>query len=721
MINDKLRLVDGFRGLPGGVDGSQDPELTPATSVYHAENVIFRGGAGPRTRSGFTYVKLEGAGAFYGATNVQCAAVFEPPARDPVIVLVVDGTVLVVNVRTKICTRVTKTEDGKSLEQFTNKTKPCYACQVEEFLVIQDGSPYNDGWTNGPKILSFKSDGTPFLELTSKYCQGNKLTRMPSGAQMVYGQGRLFVASASGREIIAGDIAFGGSLQATSIVTSAPETVGRTKVTTAAAHDFIVGDYVTITGHSNPINSSFRVEAAPSKTEFSINATTTAEGAGGYATEFTAGKSSDALNFSETTFINEGGNLLIPLYMGPIKFLTFLPVQDVATGQGDLIAMGANGAVSFSVTVPRDKWKETVGFQRVLFSDIGSLSSSSVCINGDIYFRSRQGNGIRTYRSARSEFGGFGMAPISAELDRVFSQETISYLSQVSMIHFDDRLLITCDPVKTNNKLTYKGIIPLDFRPCSVNNGKTGAIYDGVWRGLLVVQLLKITLDSEDRAFAICYHDNLFQVWEITKDAYVDKNPQEKDSAIKSLVLTRGYEFESPFSEKKLLHGDLWFSDLGGVSTKKFEVDLKFRPDSNPNWTDWGNWNLCFTEGATGAARGYSELRAAVPPEGSNGFTKRLIGRGYDFKLRIAWRGRGKLEKLISHAVQTVEAVGASSVADSCIRVNHDSSTDTLDYKAWEFDGTITPYSILLLVGGTDFLITETNDLISGELEYISN
>ena len=53
MILDKERLIDGFRGLPTGMDGSKDPALTPDTSAYYATNVTFRGGGGPRTRPGF--------------------------------------------------------------------------------------------------------------------------------------------------------------------------------------------------------------------------------------------------------------------------------------------------------------------------------------------------------------------------------------------------------------------------------------------------------------------------------------------------------------------------------------------------------------------------------------------------------------------------------------------------------------------------------------------
>lgn len=730
MVKDPLRLVDGFRGLPGGMDGSQDPVLTPETSVYYAENVVFRGGAGPRTRPGFHYVDLFGAftgvndGKEYltGATTVQCAAVFNPPNREPVIVFVADGRVIVVDIVAKRVTYVNTDQNNATTPDFTNKTGQCYACQVEEFFVIQDG-------VSTPRVLVFTNSSTMRLNLATYY---STETPIPVGKQMAYGHGRLFVTNANGREITAGDIAFGGSLTSKSILTST-ESSNRPVITTQSAHGWAVGDYVTILGHSAfpSINGTFRIETVPNATTFTIATSVTAAGSGGNVLKFNAGASRDALNFSENTFINEGGSFVIPLEMGSVKVLDFLPIQDISTGQGDLIVFSERGAASFAVSAPRTQWKETSGFQRVLFSNIGSLAETTCTINGDIFFRSRQGNGIRSYRNARAEFNSFGQTPISAEMDPVFDKEDQTKLSRVSMIHFDDRLLMTCKPAMVDGRLVYRGITAMDFRPVSTNSGKGYAIYDGVWGGLQIVTLITGVFNDTPRAFAICYHgDDIdrHQLWEITKDEKQDKNSYTGNDTrlISSLVLTKAYDFKAPFSEKKLIHGDLWFSEVGGWNQdkKKFEADLKFRPDSNPNWTDWGNWELCFTENNTRALRGYApQLRAVVPEVSINGFTDRTIGRGYDFKLRIEWKGRAKLEKLLVHSLQLVEAVGAGPQTNTsgCVLVLPDGIEETLEttYKAWIQDGTTIPYFIQLTTGGTDFLSTEDGDLIIGNKKYI--
>jgi tRNA(Ile2) C34 agmatinyltransferase TiaS len=100
-----------------------------------------------------------------------------------------------------------------------------------------------------------------------------------------------------------------------------------------------------------------------------------------------------------------------------------------------------------------------------------------------------------------------------------------------------------------------------------------------------------------------------------------------------------------------------------------------------------------------------------------------VIGRGYDFKLRVEWKGRAKLEKLLVHSLQLVEGVGAGpqTTTNGCVLVLPDDVDDTLEntYKAWIADGVVRDYFIQLTTGGTDFLSTEDGDLIIGYQKYI--
>jgi len=705
MIADKLRLVDGFRGLPGGMDGSQDPVLTPETSVYYAENVVFRGGAGPRTRPGFRYQNLytefTGAvGLVTGASLVSGAHVYYPPGADPFIIMVVDGQVVAIDIVNRTVEYI-KNLNGSDL----NLSAPVFFCQVEGFLVIQNG-------IDAPRVVQWSDTTGLSIQAASELVQNP----IPVGKQMAYGHGRLFVALPGGREIVAGDIAFGGSLTSKDILTSSDD--DRAIITTATEHGWQVGDYVTITGHSSlpAINGTFKIETVPSETTFSISAAVGVPGSGGQATKFNAGSPADALNFSETTFINEGGNFVIPLEMGLVKTMEFLPIQDVSTGQGDLIVFCERGAATFSVSTPRTQWKETPNFQRVLFSGIGAVSETACAVNGDIFFRSLQGNGIRSYRNARAEFNSFGQTPISSEMDPVFSTEDVSGLDKVSMINFDDRLLMTCRPSSKNGVRVYQGIVALDFRPVSSNAAKGAAAYDGVWSGLNIFKLLTGVFQGTPRAFAVCVSDAGVEIWEISKDDTND-TAYNGSKRIRSLILTRAHDFRAPFSEKKLIHGDLWFSDIGGNPQSKFNATLHYRPDSHSNWSPLGEWDLCFSDDTAGATRGYApQLRAQAPDLASiNNYTGVSSPRGYDFKLRVEWEGRARLDKLLLHSLQLVENVGVPQRAFDCVLVPPSGPGNTLaDYDSGDGDGPERPIFYLLLNdAGHRLLLNETtNDLL---------
>lgn len=691
MILDKDRLVDGFRGLPTGMDGSKDPALTPATSAWYATNVTFRGGGGPRTRPGFReispdywrnplpprattaivgdgttvtvtssahgysvgdFVTISGAVAsgfngtfeitsvsantftFFGSTSgtattqgtcirdvdyslsedldgdgrnsrtryasfilsatyLQGSFVYNDPrsGNPSQIVVVADGRVLALNLNDASCFLL-------SSQDPMDPYLKAYFCQAEKYLIIQNGQ-------DEPRVY----DGYR-LDRASYY--GAQV--VPVGQQMVYGQGRLFVAVNDGTEIIAGDLVYGGSTSSVSIASSS--LANPTTITTDSNHGLVVGDLVTVSGHSSvpPIDSTYEVLSTPSATTFTIPATVTTAGIGGYVSKFNSGQESDLLRLTEHTFLAEGGSFKPPGDMGRINALAFVPVQDTATGQGDLIAFCERGAASFAVSTPRSEWKNTQGFQRVLFQSIGSPSENIALVNGDLFFRSKEGNGIRSYRSARADINSYGQTPLSAEIAPVLEQDTQWQLGDVSFALFDDRLLMTCLP-KQNPRVAadqdqadtyaaqpvptiYNGLAVLDFRSSATGRGKSAAVFDGVWTGISPVKLLQGSFDGKPRCFAYCLHSDetgrRYELWEVTKDDEHD-TPIEGKRRIESSVVTRAFNFDDPMSLKKLLRCDLWFSDIGGGSDYPFECSLAYRPDDYPNFITWQSFDRKFT------------------------------------------------------------------------------------------------------------------------------
>lgn len=757
MIADTERLIDGFRGLPAGMDGSKEPPQTPSEAAWYATNVTFRGGNGPKTRPGFREIPTEywrnpqplrsltsivgdgttatattsanhgydnsdivtisnatrttfngtyritrtgnttftfastiteptrtstsivgngttatvvttaahgyatgntvvitgavNAGfngtftitvtntttftfasavnatattqgtinrtitgsclrdvdasfqddvvngttsrdrmiAVRGATIIQGAIVYQDPRdRNPAqMIIVADGKIYSLNLENASCFLLNSTDE-------ISAGVPVYMTQAEKFLIIQTGN-------DEPRVY----DGY-VLRRASYY--GSQV--IPIGKQMAYGQGRLFVAVNDGAEIIAGDLVFSGTEVSSKIVSSSA--ANPTVITTASPHGLVTDDLVSISGNSSLIDSTYVATFITDKT-LSIPVDVATAGTGGTATKSAAGQDSDLLRFTETTFLAEGGSFSPAGKVGQVTGLTFLPVQDTATGQGDLIAFCERGAVTFAVSVPRKDWKNTEGFQRILFDNIGSTSDSIIPVNGDLFFRSREGNGIRTYRNARAESSNYGQTPLSAEIDPVLKQDTQWMLDGVTFANFDNRLLMTCLPKQYPERApgaepdatllakpiptVYTGIAALDFQSVSTGRGKSAAVFDGVWTGLQIYKLIQGVFDGEPRCFAICLHADTTgrrnEIWEITKNDEYD-TPVEGPRVINSSIVTKAFDFEDDMSLKKLLRCDLWFDNIGGGGSNTFTCSLAYRPDDYPNFTTWQTFQRNF-------------------------------------------------------------------------------------------------------------------------------
>jgi len=703
VIADTERLIDGFRGLPAGMDGSKEPPQTPSEAAWYATNVTFRGANGPRTRPGFREIPpaywrnpapedVEYAQDFFddgttsreryirdilGAIFIQGAIVYQDPREgNPAqMIVAADGKIMALDFNDASVYRL-------NLSDEISTDVPVYMTQAEKYLIIQTGQ-------DEPRIY----DG--YVLRRASYF-GDQV--VPIGKQMAYGQGRLFVTVNEGAEIIAGDLVFGGST--TNVAITSSSAANPTVITTASAHGFVAGDQVTIQGHSSapPINSTYTVATAPTGTTFTIPTAVTSAGSGGFVSRFNAGQDSDLLRFTETTFLNEGGSFAPTGKVGRVTGLVFLPVQDTATGQGDLVAFCERGSVTFQVSAPRDQWKSIQGFQRVLFDNIGSVSDSIIPINGDLFFRSKEGNGIRTYRNARAEADGYGQTPIGAEIDPVLKQDTPWMLDGVSFANFENRLLMTCLPRRFPRRAAdqeqadqfaaepiptlFEGIAVLDFQSSSSGRGKAAAVFDGVWTGLRIIKLVPGTFDGDPRCYAVCFHEDetgrRIEIWQITRDDEFD-TPVEGRRRIKAGIVTKAFNFNDAMGLKKLIRCDLWFDDLGGGEEFPFRCELAYRPDDYPNFTTWQSFerafetefNMTYAPAPDDEApiepfnyeRGYApQVRFPVPPLTANIATNTPAYLGHDFTLRVNWEGRAHLGRLMLHGHKLVENVGGGTL-----------------------------------------------------------
>jgi len=329
-------------------------------------------------------------------------------------------------------------------------------------------------------------------------------SEIPTGSIMAYGQGRLFVANPNRFEIQALDL---------------------------------VGSHVN------------------------VKAGTTSSGAVNYPL---SDPRASVLFNTENTYLNEGGSLLMPSFMGRITGMQFVPTQNTVAGQGQLFVFCEFGAATFAVTTPRSQWGATAGFQTVLYTNIGAVGPDAFAqVNGDLFFRSN--DGLRTYKNATAEMETYGNTAMSAEMNSILNQEPIHLLQDVSLAYTDrGRVLMTALPQEyqpetfnSKSKKVYKALISLDFNSMTGSLGKTAAAYDGVWTGVDILQVIAGDFGRRNRAFILGISCNLNSVWEIDPSTHEDR-----PIAGSELIFTNS-----------LLSGTYQLAALAGTTNGKFDLN----------------------------------------------------------------------------------------------------------------------------------------------------
>jgi hypothetical protein len=236
------------------------------------------------------------------------------------------------------------------------------------------------------------------------------------------------------------------------------------------------------------------------------------------------------LNFTENSYLAGGGAFTVPTGGGNITSMRFMAAPNTALGQGELAVFTANAA--YSVVVPPDRydWFAVADpIQRVMLIHNGALSHfSTELVNGDVYFRSR--DGIRSVVQAVRDFQTLGNTPLSREMYRVLKYDEPKYLGYTSGVLFDNRYLLTAQSDHDDDTgIGFKGLIALDFDLISGMSGKTPPAYDGFWTldvtrdsvedSLSFLQLVKGDFESVERCFAFMRNaDGDTELWELTLD-----------------------------------------------------------------------------------------------------------------------------------------------------------------------------------------------------------
>lgn len=310
-------------------------------------------------------------------------------------------------------------------------------------------------------------------------------------------------------------------------------------------------------------------------------------------------KSRDAvLKVTENTFLAGGGVFVVPGNIGDITAMVFTANLDTSLGQGPLQIGTPRIIFSCNAPVDRTEWQQLENpIQTESLKGKGPLGQyGTILVNSDTLFRAHDGLGsLVLARREFSQSASWGNTPISREMQIVIDEDSVALLNHATAVQFDNRLLLGCFPVSGSQGVYHQGLIALNFDPVSSLRGKAQAIYDGLWTGLQVFQMVSGEFSGDERAFAFCFQsvDNKIELFELAQSGEMEFDNESIPItwSFESASLFTNAKGKSTFDSIELVDGEIYLSDIEGV----VNVQSWYRPEYSSCWVAWHEFTICGT------------------------------------------------------------------------------------------------------------------------------
>jgi len=292
------------------------------------------------------------------------------------------------------------------------------------------------------------------------------------------------------------------------------------------------------------------------------------------------------LYFTENTYLAEGGRFSVPASDVEITGLAFTAVQDSASGEGSLMVFTGRGIYEFAAPVDRTTWRDLEApIQTFSLLNFGSTSHESIVpVNGDLFFRSE--DGVRSFYFARRDFGTWGNTPVSREVGNVLSKDQRRWLGYASGVLFDNRVLMTAQPERTERGTIHRKLVALDFDLVSGMRSKLPPAWEGEWEfdDFNILQMLTVDTAIGRRCIIVAMNstNDQIQLWEIAREADPELSEEEADWSI----VTKSYQFADPMGLKRLRNLELWMDDV----QEELTVDAYYKADNSGCWVPWARY-----------------------------------------------------------------------------------------------------------------------------------
>jgi hypothetical protein len=402
------------------------------------------------------------------------------------------------------------------------------------------------------------------------------------------------------------------------------------------------------------------------------------------------------LKRAENTFLGEGGAFSIGMNTGPIKAMRFVGNLDTSLGQGPLQVFTERAVYGVNCPVDRLIWKDvTYPIQTISLIGNGALAqNSTILVNGDIWYRAL--DGIRSYQIARRDFNSWVNAPMSDEVSRVLQKDDQRLLKYGSAVYFDNRVIYTCSPFtkalygESPPRWFHRGLVVIDTLPTSALTQRTSPAWQGLWTGPTILQILKATVDGQERCFIVGHRAGENRIFELSTNDNFDIGSQGEQRIqwwVEGPVAAFVGAGHAPMDLKSLDTGDVYVEDMVGT----VDFSMAYRPDAQACWWDWHSWQECATDrvcdincGQATEVRPQSRyrMRLPTPPEVCGPMGDMPPNKGCNFQPRITITGKCTLKglRLIAHEEQE-DVVGECRSANAECKLVECCHPDLFSYQ----------------------------------------
>lgn len=657
-------LYDSFEAFPQGMDSGVQPVLLDKEQLAFLTNGSVRGTfIGPRAMLRQIPITFQSGGDIATAGVFQGAGYYKPDTGNEQLALVASGRLFIItpDPNTPTATAFEATIPGDP----NPDTQPqAWLWQAENYLIWTDGKSQTQFYSgpgttirsNFGVTLNFST--TTATAVTIPALGGSASVDFTSVANLNVGD--IITFKNNGQAIVT---AIGGGGGVTVTFTN----ISAIPVGVVAA----IGKVITWshTGTQLPpgrMGAYWRGRVSMSLTDGKQFVIGDAVG-GSSGTQ--ANNFRDAvLQITENIYLAGGGYFSVPGSVGDIRAMVGTAQLDASLGQGPLLIVTPN--ITFSCDLPTDRltWQSVTNpiLAESMVTNGGLGQWSTFNANSDTIMRSV--DGIRSLTLARRDFNTWGNTPISYEVTRILANDNRFLLKYSSGTVFDNRILMTASPQATARGVLHQGLVALNLDPVSTLRGKAPSVYDGLWTGVQILQIVTGIFNEGQRCFifALNSNTNAIELYEVLPTG--EQEPHFDVIAGGQVPVTYEFETAVTFKEeknqkprpKRLMNGEMFIDELDG----RADFKVYWRPDSESCWTLWKSFAVCQTPGAP--TPGYRpRIGFGEPPLTCDAVNDKPFREGFYFQYKVVVSGYVFVKKMNFEAV-TIPALRFAKPAGCC-------------------------------------------------------